>query len=130
MAKKAPDVGDYKYGFHDEDVSIFRSDCEYIKQYFAPSLRLSFRLQLLRANQVGIIPRHKHLDDFVIVLPDTALLTRLNRSEVGENNVGEAIVGENRVGNDLVWISSFNLEISSSYVWHFELAYFQNVKMA
>ncbi|WP_416351030.1 hypothetical protein, partial [Staphylococcus pseudintermedius] len=22
MAKKAPDVGDYKYGFHDEDVSI------------------------------------------------------------------------------------------------------------
>src|SRR5690625_5077235 len=26
MAKKAPEVGDYKYGFHDEDVSIFRSD--------------------------------------------------------------------------------------------------------
>ena len=26
MAKKAPDVGDYKYGFHDEDVSIFRSE--------------------------------------------------------------------------------------------------------
>lgn len=25
MAKKSPDVGDYKYGFHDEDVSIFRS---------------------------------------------------------------------------------------------------------
>ena len=22
MAKQAPDVGDYKYGFHDEDVSI------------------------------------------------------------------------------------------------------------
>lgn len=26
MAKQAPDVGDYKYGFHDEDVSIFRSE--------------------------------------------------------------------------------------------------------
>ena len=26
MAKKAPDVGDYKYGFHDDDVSIFRSE--------------------------------------------------------------------------------------------------------
>ena len=26
MAKQAPDVGDYKYGFHDEDVSLFRSE--------------------------------------------------------------------------------------------------------
>ena len=26
MAKKAPDVGNYQYGFHDEDVSIFRSE--------------------------------------------------------------------------------------------------------
>ena len=26
MAKKMPDIGDYKYGFHDKDVSIFRSD--------------------------------------------------------------------------------------------------------
>ena len=25
MAKNMPDIGDYKYGFHDEDVSIFRS---------------------------------------------------------------------------------------------------------
>lgn len=25
MAKKMPDIGDYKYGFHDKDVSIFRS---------------------------------------------------------------------------------------------------------
>ena len=25
MAKKAPEIGDYKYGFHDKDVSIFRS---------------------------------------------------------------------------------------------------------
>ncbi len=25
MAKKMPDVGDYKYGFHDKDVSVFRS---------------------------------------------------------------------------------------------------------
>ncbi|MGP4073163.1 Fe-S cluster assembly protein SufB [Piscibacillus sp. B03] len=26
MAKKAPEVGDYKYGFHDRDVSIFRTE--------------------------------------------------------------------------------------------------------
>lgn len=26
MAKKIPDIGDYKYGFHDKDVSIFRSE--------------------------------------------------------------------------------------------------------
>ena len=25
MAKKAPEIGDYKYGFHDKDVSVFRS---------------------------------------------------------------------------------------------------------
>ena len=25
MAKKMPDIGDYKYGFHDKDVSVFRS---------------------------------------------------------------------------------------------------------
>ncbi|WP_213809989.1 Fe-S cluster assembly protein SufB [Jeotgalicoccus sp. WY2] len=26
MVKQAPEIGDYKYGFHDKDVSIFRSD--------------------------------------------------------------------------------------------------------
>ncbi len=26
MAKKMPEIGDYKYGFHDEDVSVFRSE--------------------------------------------------------------------------------------------------------
>ncbi|KYG90480.1 Fe-S cluster assembly protein SufB [Metasolibacillus sp. FSL H7-0170] len=26
MAKKMPDIGDYKYGFHDKDVSVFRSE--------------------------------------------------------------------------------------------------------
>ncbi|GAA0499983.1 Fe-S cluster assembly protein SufB [Salinibacillus aidingensis] len=26
MAKKAPEIGDYKYGFHDRDVSIFRTE--------------------------------------------------------------------------------------------------------
>ena len=25
MAKKMPEIGEYKYGFHDKDVSIFRS---------------------------------------------------------------------------------------------------------
>ena len=26
MAKKMPEIGDYKYGFHDKDVSVFRSE--------------------------------------------------------------------------------------------------------
>jgi len=26
MAKKMPDVGDYKYGFHDKDISVFRTE--------------------------------------------------------------------------------------------------------
>ena len=26
MAKKMPDIGDYKYGFADKDVSVFRSE--------------------------------------------------------------------------------------------------------
>lgn len=26
MAKKMPEIGEYKYGFHDKDVSIFRSE--------------------------------------------------------------------------------------------------------
>lgn len=26
MAKKMPDIGEYKYGFADKDVSIFRSE--------------------------------------------------------------------------------------------------------
>ena len=26
MAKKMPEIGDYKYGFQDKDVSIFRSE--------------------------------------------------------------------------------------------------------
>ncbi len=25
MAKNMPEIGDYKYGFHDRDISIFRS---------------------------------------------------------------------------------------------------------
>ena len=26
MAKKMPEIGDYEYGFHDKDVSIFRTE--------------------------------------------------------------------------------------------------------
>ena len=33
MAKKAPDVGNYQYGFHDEDVSIFRSQNAVCRKY-------------------------------------------------------------------------------------------------
>ncbi|MDU3830101.1 MAG: Fe-S cluster assembly protein SufB, partial [Staphylococcus sp.] len=56
MAKKAPDVGDYKYGFHDEDVSIFRSERgltenivrEISKMKEEPEWMLNFRLKALK----------------------------------------------------------------------------------
>lgn len=55
MAKKAPDVGDYKYGFHDDDVSIFRSErgltenivTEISKMKEEPQWMLDFRLKSL-----------------------------------------------------------------------------------
>ncbi len=54
--KKAPDVGDYKYGFHDEDVSIFRSERgltenivrEISKMKEEPEWMLDFRLKALK----------------------------------------------------------------------------------
>lgn len=56
MAKKAPDVGDYKYGFHDEDVSIFRSERgltenivrEISRMKNEPEWMLDFRLKSLK----------------------------------------------------------------------------------
>ena len=56
MAKQAPDVGDYKYGFHDEDVSIFRSErgltenivTEISKMKEEPQWMLDFRLKALK----------------------------------------------------------------------------------
>lgn len=56
MAKKAPDVGDYKYGFHDDDVSIFRSErglTENIVREISnmknePEWMLDFRLKSLK----------------------------------------------------------------------------------
>ncbi|TDL98880.1 Fe-S cluster assembly protein SufB [Macrococcus brunensis] len=56
MAKKAPDVGDYKYGFHDKDVSIFRSERglteeivrEISKMKEEPEWMLNFRLKSLK----------------------------------------------------------------------------------
>ncbi|TDM12558.1 Fe-S cluster assembly protein SufB [Macrococcus lamae] len=56
MAKKAPDVGDYKYGFHDKDVSIFRSERgltedivkEISKMKEEPQWMLDFRLKSLK----------------------------------------------------------------------------------
>ncbi|GGA99395.1 Fe-S cluster assembly protein SufB [Macrococcus hajekii] len=56
MAKKAPDVGDYKYGFHDKDVSIFRSERglteeivrEISKMKEEPEWMLDFRLKSLK----------------------------------------------------------------------------------
>ena len=56
MAKKAPEVGDYKYGFHDKDVSIFRSERgltedivrEISKMKEEPQWMLDFRLQSLK----------------------------------------------------------------------------------
>ncbi len=53
---KAPDVGDYKYGFHDDDVSIFRSErglTENIVREISnmknePEWMLDFRLKSLK----------------------------------------------------------------------------------
>src|SRR5690625_6692854 len=56
MAKNAPEIEDYKYGFHDEDVSIFRSDRgltpEIVKEISnmkeEPQWMLDFRLKSLQ----------------------------------------------------------------------------------
>ncbi|MET3683683.1 Fe-S cluster assembly protein SufB [Alkalibacillus flavidus] len=53
MAKKAPEVGDYKYGFHDKDVSIFRTERgltenvvrEISRQKEEPEWMLEYRLK-------------------------------------------------------------------------------------
>ena len=55
MAKKMPEIGDYKYGFHDKDVSIFRSErgltkeivVEISKMKDEPQWMLDFRLKSL-----------------------------------------------------------------------------------
>ncbi|MCK6258359.1 Fe-S cluster assembly protein SufB [Fictibacillus sp. KIGAM418] len=55
MAKKMPDIGEYKYGFHDKDVSIFRSKRgltkevveEISKMKNEPQWMLDFRLKSL-----------------------------------------------------------------------------------
>ena len=56
MVKNAPEIGDYKYGFHDEDVSVFRSDrglTEEIVREISnmkgePQWMLDFRLKSLK----------------------------------------------------------------------------------
>ena len=56
MAKKMPEIGDYKYGFHDKDVSIFRSKrglTEEIVEEISgmknePQWMLDYRLKSLR----------------------------------------------------------------------------------
>ena len=55
MAKKMPDIGDYKYGFHDKDVSVFRSKRgltdeivrEISKMKNEPEWMLNYRLKAL-----------------------------------------------------------------------------------
>ncbi|MBO8156775.1 MAG: Fe-S cluster assembly protein SufB [Bacillaceae bacterium] len=55
MAKKAPEIGEYKYGFHERDVSIFRTERgltenivrEISKQKEEPEWMLEFRLKAL-----------------------------------------------------------------------------------
>ncbi|SDC45666.1 Iron-regulated ABC transporter membrane component SufB [Pelagirhabdus alkalitolerans] len=56
MAKNAPEVGDYKYGFHDKDVSIFRTEKgltenvvrEISKMKEEPQWMLDYRLKALK----------------------------------------------------------------------------------
>jgi len=55
MAKKAPEIGDYKYGFRDKDVSVFRTERgltrkvveEISKMKNEPEWMLEFRLKAL-----------------------------------------------------------------------------------
>lgn len=55
MAKQMPDIGDYKYGFHDKDVSVFRSKRglteeivrEISKMKNEPEWMLDYRLKAL-----------------------------------------------------------------------------------
>ncbi|MGN8645308.1 Fe-S cluster assembly protein SufB [Gracilibacillus sp. HCP3S3_G5_1] len=55
MAKKAPEIGEYKYGFHDRDVSIFRTEKGLTKKVVEeisrmkeePEWMLEFRLKAL-----------------------------------------------------------------------------------
>ncbi len=55
MAKKMPDIGDYKYGFHDKDVSVYRADRGLTKEVVEdisrrknePQWMLDFRLKSL-----------------------------------------------------------------------------------
>ncbi|MGM8215319.1 Fe-S cluster assembly protein SufB [Bacillaceae bacterium W0354] len=55
MAKKAPEIGDYKYGFHDKDISIFRTERgltekvvrEISRMKEEPEWMLEFRLKSL-----------------------------------------------------------------------------------
>ncbi len=55
MAKKAPEIGEYKYGFHDRDVSIFRTEKgltrkvveEISRMKEEPEWMLEFRLKAL-----------------------------------------------------------------------------------
>jgi Fe-S cluster assembly protein SufB len=56
MAKKAPEIGDYKYGFHDRDVSVFRTERgltenvvrEISRMKEEPEWMLEFRLKALK----------------------------------------------------------------------------------
>ncbi|WEG13768.1 Fe-S cluster assembly protein SufB [Pullulanibacillus sp. KACC 23026] len=55
MAKKMPEIGDYKYGFHDKDVSVYRADRGLTKEVVEdiskrknePQWMLDFRLKAL-----------------------------------------------------------------------------------
>lgn len=55
MAKKMPEIGDYKYGFHDKDVSVYRADRGLTKEVVEdishrknePQWMLDFRLKSL-----------------------------------------------------------------------------------
>ncbi len=68
MAKKAPDVGDYKYGFHDDDVSIFRSERgltgvlvrEISNMKNEPEWMLDFRLKSLKLFYKMPMPQWGH----------------------------------------------------------------------
>ena len=57
MAKKAPEIGDYKYGFHDKDVSIFRSKRGLTKEIVEEISKMNFFTQELN-HFAKELPKH------------------------------------------------------------------------
>lgn len=127
MAKQAPDVGDYKYGFHDEDVSIFRSErgltenivTEISKMKEEPQWMLDFRLKALKLFYKMPMPQwggdlseldfddnmEKELEEKGIIFKDTDSALRENEELFREYFASVVPAADNKFAalNSAVW---------------------------